>query len=40
MVLCIILKPEKKISDRVKGVSDAMTNESTNQIIGQNKDQT
>lgn len=39
-VLWIILKPEKKIIDRVKGVFDAMTNGSTNRTTGQNKDQT
>jgi len=40
MVLWIILKPEKKIIGKVKGVFDAMMNESTNQITRQNKDQT
>jgi len=39
MVLWIILKPDKKIIHRIKGVFDAIANESTNQITGQNKDQ-
>jgi hypothetical protein len=39
MVLWIILKPEKKIIDKVNRVFDAIANESTNQITGQNKDQ-
>lgn len=39
MVLWIIIKPDKKIIDKAKGVFDAMANESNNQITGQNKDQ-
>lgn len=38
MVLRIIRKPDKKIINRVRGVSDAMTNESTNQRAEQRPD--
>jgi len=38
MVLRIICKPDKKIINRVRGVSDAMTNESTNHRAEQRPD--